>query len=184
MVCRVVSIFFISYFLRITGTDEWISTPSSVYGNLGDSVWFILDSGNLPNISDIIWKKEENRIARFRESESWTFADFMNRAEVFANGTLKVEQAREIDKGLYTVEIYDTNGKNVYKKDFRLQLRGEAPVFVFAYVVTHSVFQAIVSVLLIIFIIHQFRMKRKQDRIQVQGSPYFGINDRVDEDQK
>ncbi|XP_041123000.1 carcinoembryonic antigen-related cell adhesion molecule 5-like [Polyodon spathula] len=87
-----------------------------VYGALGKSVFLHVSTKNLLNGIDILWKKRTVPIARIKESTAFYYGDYENKANVFPNGTLRLDRIDDADTGPYSGVVSDANGRNIHSE--------------------------------------------------------------------
>ncbi|KAK1161056.1 T-cell surface antigen CD2-like [Acipenser oxyrinchus oxyrinchus] len=105
----------------IAGTSkENISMP--VYGALGDSVYLHFDT-TLNSSVEVQWKRGVNRIAVFKNSRTVFYDSYVNRAEIFAIATLRLDRTQKSDTGNYCVEVFDITGCNILNGCIQLYIQ-------------------------------------------------------------
>ncbi|XP_039631966.1 T-cell surface antigen CD2 isoform X1 [Polypterus senegalus] len=78
----------------------------------GDSVILHI-SRDLGKINDIIWKKEKQTLIKLKNQ--MVAVSTNSNAEMFLNGSLRLGKMSVNDSGMYTVDVFDENGRNVLK---------------------------------------------------------------------
>lgn len=84
-----------------------------------------LDKGEQFNNSDIAWMKNNTRIGKLKNSTSYFYKDYGTRAQIFTNGTLRIDKTQESDSGNYTVELFDQDGICIRKEAQHLEIEGK-----------------------------------------------------------
>ncbi|MGH0118675.1 UNVERIFIED_CONTAM: hypothetical protein FKN15_027758 [Acipenser sinensis] len=87
-----------------------------VYGVLGKSVFLHVSNKNLLNGIDILWKRGTVPVARLKESTVFYYGDYENKANIFTNGTLRLDKIDDADTGPYSVVVSDANGRNIHSE--------------------------------------------------------------------
>ncbi|XP_058852058.1 uncharacterized protein LOC117431090 [Acipenser ruthenus] len=82
-----------------------------VYGATACSVTFFIEHMDGRNISDAKWKKGENSVAEFKGPTPCYYGEYGSRAEIFTNGTLRLDRTLKTDTGNYSVEFFDNKIK-------------------------------------------------------------------------
>ncbi|KAK6474678.1 hypothetical protein HHUSO_G25541 [Huso huso] len=95
------------YYLFITESKE----VHPVYVILGSSVFLHAGNENAQSTSDIRWKKGDTMVVRVKNDVPHLYNDYRYRAEIFTNGTLRLDSTRERDSGIYIVERFNKHGK-------------------------------------------------------------------------
>ncbi|MGH0117133.1 UNVERIFIED_CONTAM: hypothetical protein FKN15_029546 [Acipenser sinensis] len=94
----------------------------SVYGALGDSVYLHLNT-TLNSSIHVEWKRGDNRIGEFKDSRTAFNNPYINRTEIFANGTLKLDRTQKNDSGDYSVDVFTTDGTNIFKGSMQVYIQ-------------------------------------------------------------
>ncbi|MGH0147984.1 UNVERIFIED_CONTAM: hypothetical protein FKN15_039426, partial [Acipenser sinensis] len=82
-----------------------------VYVILGSSVFLHAGNKNAQSTSDIRWKKGDTLVVRVKNNVTHLYNVYRYRAEIFTNGTLRLDSTRERDSGIYIVERFNRHGK-------------------------------------------------------------------------
>ncbi|MGH0118670.1 UNVERIFIED_CONTAM: hypothetical protein FKN15_027753 [Acipenser sinensis] len=101
-------------------TAEHISVP--VYGALGDSVYLHFNT-TLNSSIHVEWKQGDNRIGVFKNNRPGFKDPYINRTEIFANGTLRLDRTQKNDSGDYSVEVFTTDGTNIFKRSMQVYIQ-------------------------------------------------------------
>ncbi|XP_058852708.1 carcinoembryonic antigen-related cell adhesion molecule 3-like isoform X2 [Acipenser ruthenus] len=101
-------------------TAENISVP--VYGALGESVYLHFNT-TLNSSAEVQWKRGVNRIAVFKNNRTAFDNPYKNRTEIFANGTLRLDRTQKNDSGDYSVEVFNTDGTNIFKGSMQVYIQ-------------------------------------------------------------
>ncbi|KAK1159394.1 hypothetical protein AOXY_G22070 [Acipenser oxyrinchus oxyrinchus] len=108
--------------------EENINTHShqfeSIETLLGTSVFFQFKSSGFAIGSDIVWKKGESPVAWLQNNGTVCNGDYKNRAEIFANGSLKLDKTRETDSGNYSVDVFTKHGTKIRRRIAKLIIIG------------------------------------------------------------
>ncbi|MGH0117136.1 UNVERIFIED_CONTAM: hypothetical protein FKN15_029549 [Acipenser sinensis] len=83
---------------------------SPVKRRFSKSIW---SNKNLLNGIDILWKRGTVPVARLKESTVFYYGDYENKANIFTNGTLRLDKIDDADTGPYSVVVSDANGRNI-----------------------------------------------------------------------
>ncbi|KAK6474674.1 T-cell surface antigen CD2-like [Huso huso] len=100
-------------------TAENISVP--VYGALGHSVYLHLNT-TLNSSVHVEWKQGDNRIGVFKNNRPGFKDPYINRTEIFANGTLRLDRTQKNDSGDYSVDVFNTDGTNIFKGSMQVYI--------------------------------------------------------------
>ncbi|XP_063204445.1 uncharacterized protein LOC134521667 isoform X1 [Chroicocephalus ridibundus] len=92
-----------------------------VRGHVGDCVTFDLNCVQSVRYIHIMWKKENQRVAKIRQAENAPVI-YCNRAHVFPNGSLSRCPTQWGDEGEYVAEVYDEDGFHLHQETFNLEL--------------------------------------------------------------
>ncbi|KAK6474672.1 T-cell surface antigen CD2-like isoform X3 [Huso huso] len=101
-------------------TAENISVP--VYGALGDSLYLHCNT-TLKSSVEVQWKQGVNRIGVFKNNRTAFDNPYKNRAEIFANGTLRLDRTQKNDSGDYSVDVFNTDGTNIFKGSMQVYIQ-------------------------------------------------------------
>ncbi|XP_041079850.1 pregnancy-specific glycoprotein 22-like [Polyodon spathula] len=82
-----------------------------VYGATACSVTLFIEHMDGRNISDAKWKKGENSLAEFKGPTPCYYGEYGSRAEIFTNGTLRLDRTLKTDTGNYSMEFFDNKIK-------------------------------------------------------------------------
>ncbi|XP_058852571.1 uncharacterized protein LOC117431082 [Acipenser ruthenus] len=109
---------------RYSGTFVFqvIITIPPVYGVLGSSVFLYQKKGNHLNCSDFIWKKDGSWLVTFQNSTSSFHPENTIKAEIYPDGTLRLDNTQESDAGNYIVELTDENDTIIHTEGHHLIL--------------------------------------------------------------
>ncbi|XP_058852690.1 T-cell surface antigen CD2-like [Acipenser ruthenus] len=103
-------------------TAENISVP--VYGALGHSVYLHFNM-TLNSSVHVKWKQGVSPIGAFKDNKTAFNNPYINRTEIFANGTLRLDRTQKNDSGDYSVEVFNTDGTNIFKGSMQVYIQGE-----------------------------------------------------------
>ncbi|XP_058852594.1 T-cell surface antigen CD2-like [Acipenser ruthenus] len=106
-------------------TAENISVP--VYGALGDSVYLHFNT-TLNSSVEVQWKQGDKPIGMFKNNRMAFNNPYINRTEIFANGTLRLDRTQKNDSGDYSVDVFNTNGTSIFKGSMQVYIQGELPL--------------------------------------------------------
>ncbi|XP_058852712.1 uncharacterized protein LOC131699613 isoform X2 [Acipenser ruthenus] len=101
-------------------TAENISVP--VYGALGHSVYLHFNT-TLNSSVHVKWKQGVSPIGAFKDNKMVFTNPYINRAEIFANGTLKLDRTQKNDSGDYSVDVFTTDGTNIFKGSMQVYIQ-------------------------------------------------------------
>ncbi|KAK1159398.1 T-cell surface antigen CD2-like isoform X3 [Acipenser oxyrinchus oxyrinchus] len=101
-------------------TAENIRVP--VYGALGDSVYLHLNT-TLNSSVEVQWKRGVYHIGVFKNNSMAFNKPYINRAEIFANGTLRLDRTQKDDSGDYSVDVFTTDGTNIFKGSMQVYIQ-------------------------------------------------------------
>ncbi|KAK1159397.1 hypothetical protein AOXY_G22073 [Acipenser oxyrinchus oxyrinchus] len=87
-------------------------------------VFLQLANGNCTNL---LWKKDSQNLAKFKNGKFMPHFGFENRAEVFPNGTLKLAMINNNDIGHYLLEVFNKEGINILKESIHLHTQVSQP---------------------------------------------------------
>lgn len=120
-----------------------VSEQEVVCGVPGQSVVLAMESKNLTDFFDIIWKAGDDRIARLNNAIPSYYGDYHGNVEIFVNGTIRLNRAEQDDSGNYTVEVFDSNGKSIVRRSIQVYIQGEM-LFVsrFVFCITADLFDS------------------------------------------
>ncbi|XP_015205168.2 carcinoembryonic antigen-related cell adhesion molecule 3-like isoform X2 [Lepisosteus oculatus] len=96
-----------------------VVTVPPVYGILYGSVFLYLRKGNHLRSSGVVWKKNGLEVASLKNSEVRLHEAYNGRAELFPDGTLRLDRTEAMDEGTYTLEQTDGMG---HRESYRLFL--------------------------------------------------------------
>ncbi|XP_058852593.1 uncharacterized protein LOC131699528 [Acipenser ruthenus] len=96
----------------------------SVYGALGDSVHLHFNT-TLNSSAEVQWKRGVYRIGVFKNNSVALNNPYINRAEIFANGTLRLDRTQKDDSGDYSVDVFNTDGTSIFKRSMQVYIQGE-----------------------------------------------------------
>ncbi|XP_034764335.1 T-cell surface antigen CD2-like isoform X1 [Acipenser ruthenus] len=150
-----------------------VSEQEVVCGVQGQSVVLAMESKNLTNFFDIVWKAGDDRIARLNNAIPSYYGDHHGKVEIFVNGTIRLNRAEQDDSGNYTVEVFDSNGKSIVRRSIQVYIQGVTCGFLGIFLVAHAVLQAAVAFLLILFIIRQASLQRNQGPVLKWRQVFF-----------
>ncbi|MGH0151624.1 UNVERIFIED_CONTAM: hypothetical protein FKN15_020485 [Acipenser sinensis] len=94
----------------------------SVYGALGDSVHLHFNT-TLNSSAEVQWKRGVNRIGVIKNNRMAFNNPYINRAEIFANGTLRLNRTQKNDSGDYSVDVFNTDGTNIFKGSMQVYIQ-------------------------------------------------------------
>ncbi|MGH0117135.1 UNVERIFIED_CONTAM: hypothetical protein FKN15_029548 [Acipenser sinensis] len=66
--------------------------------------------------------KNNTRLGKLKNSTSYFYKDYGMRAQIFTNGTLRIDKTQESDSGNYTVELFDQDGICIRKEAQHLEI--------------------------------------------------------------
>lgn len=75
-----------------------------------------MSNKNLLNGIDILWKRATVPVARLKKSTVFYYGDYENKANIFTNGTLRLDRIDDADTGPYSVVVSDANGRNIHSE--------------------------------------------------------------------
>ncbi|XP_034773823.2 uncharacterized protein LOC117970026 [Acipenser ruthenus] len=87
-------------------------------------VFLQLANGNCTNL---LWKKDSQNLAKFKNGRFMPYFGFENRAEVFPNGTLKLAMINNNDIGHYLLEVFNKEGINILRESIHLHTQVSQP---------------------------------------------------------
>lgn len=79
---------------------------------LGSCVIFQLNNTNMSESSDISWRIGHTCIGRLKNNNHSYCGTYKQRAEIFANGSLRLCNTNTTDMGKYSVQVFDKNGQS------------------------------------------------------------------------
>uniref|UniRef100_A0A8C3YD24 Immunoglobulin V-set domain-containing protein n=1 Tax=Catagonus wagneri TaxID=51154 RepID=A0A8C3YD24_9CETA len=76
------------------------------------------------SVDDIRWYRNEEKIAQLQKGK----APYQRKDtyRILANGTLKIKDLKRNDKGIYWVNVYAMDGKNMLDRKFDLNIQGKS----------------------------------------------------------
>ncbi|PKU40576.1 hypothetical protein llap_9131 [Limosa lapponica baueri] len=93
-----------------------------VRGHVGDCVTFDLNCVQSVGYIHVMWKKDNQRVAKIRQAENAAAVTYCNRAHMFPNGSLSRCPTQWGDEGEYVAEVYDEDGVHLHQETFNLEL--------------------------------------------------------------
>ncbi|MGH0147986.1 UNVERIFIED_CONTAM: hypothetical protein FKN15_039428 [Acipenser sinensis] len=94
----------------------------SVYGALGDSVHLHFNT-TLNSSVHVEWKQGDKPIGVIKNNRPGFKDPYINRAEIFANGTLRLDRTQKNDSGDYSVDVFNTDGTNIFKGSMQVYIQ-------------------------------------------------------------
>ncbi|XP_058852716.1 T-cell surface antigen CD2-like isoform X2 [Acipenser ruthenus] len=117
---------FIPYWLFLFSLNAYVTAENInvpvVYGALGESVYLHFNT-TLKSSFEVQWKWGVNRIAVFKNNRTAFDNPYKNRAEIFANGTLRLDRTQKNDSGDYSVDVFNTDGTNIFKGSMQVYIQ-------------------------------------------------------------
>ncbi|XP_015205152.1 uncharacterized protein [Lepisosteus oculatus] len=110
------------WMVLLFSVTEYVGTEEKkiAHGQLRSVVF--LHPSTPKNLSEATWKKENILVGKFKNGISHPSYKYKNRAEIFRNGTLKLNCIVKEDFGVYFLELYDKTGKNIFKDNITLKI--------------------------------------------------------------
>lgn len=99
-------------------------TVTMIQGTLHHDTLLTPDPPKEGNIQDIRWEKNGKRIIRSINGK--TVTQQKEKYQVFENGTLKIKHAHRNDSGIYEVNVYNSDGRNMVTQTFDLKILGKS----------------------------------------------------------
>ncbi|KAK1161059.1 carcinoembryonic antigen-related cell adhesion molecule 3-like isoform X1 [Acipenser oxyrinchus oxyrinchus] len=142
-----------------------------VYGVLGKSVFLHVSNKNLLNGIDILWKRGTVPVARLKESTVFYYGDYENKANIFTNGTLRLDRIDDADSGPYSVVVSDANGRNIHSEIAQLLMMTSPGIetgSMYTAGVIYGIFRHFVtSILVLIFFVGALRCVIKKLHLHI-----------------
>ncbi|XP_015205247.2 uncharacterized protein [Lepisosteus oculatus] len=113
---------FLGLFLSIYFTEYVVSKRTGRVDGLLGSVVLLSPEQTFENISDAIWKKGDFLVGRLKNGSAHNIILYINRTEIFPDGTLKLNCTVKEDSGVYSLEMYNQDGKNLLKVNIMLNI--------------------------------------------------------------
>ncbi|KAK6475909.1 carcinoembryonic antigen-related cell adhesion molecule 3-like isoform X1 [Huso huso] len=116
---------FIPYWLFLFSLNAYVTAENirvPVYGALGDSVHLHFNT-TLNSSVEVQWKRGVYRIGVFKNNRTAFDNPYKNRAEIFANGTLRLNRTQKDDSGDYSVDVFNTDGTNIFKGSMQVYIQ-------------------------------------------------------------
>ncbi|KAI1902950.1 hypothetical protein AGOR_G00021850 [Albula goreensis] len=90
---------------------------ATVVGKAGDVV-FLHPSKQLKNSFEVKWKQSNRLVGKLKNG----IPRYGSQYFIFPNSSLKINNTNRNDSGIYTLEVFDNNGKNIYTEEITLNI--------------------------------------------------------------
>ncbi|MGH0118672.1 UNVERIFIED_CONTAM: hypothetical protein FKN15_027755 [Acipenser sinensis] len=94
-----------------------------VYAVMGGSVFLHMEKNHTLHYSDLMWRKDDQWLVRLKKSEVTFYGNYKSRAELFTNGTLRIDNTEQSDAGNYSAEYFE-DGKSNHEETHQLIITG------------------------------------------------------------
>lgn len=92
-----------------------VETFKEITELIGGSMFLNLTETKLKHFFQVVWKKENTKIAWTNGSWFWYHKEYVNRSEIVSNYSLRLDRIQKRDRGRYSIEVNDRDGRTVYE---------------------------------------------------------------------
>ncbi|KAM6420942.1 cell adhesion molecule CEACAM5-like [Pluvialis apricaria] len=140
-----------------------VETFKEITELIGGSVFLNLTETKLKHFFQVVWKKENTEIAWTNGSWFWYHKEYVNRSEIVSNYSLRLDRIQKRDRGRYSIEVNDRDGRIVYECIANVKVEqkgtfGRNPLQIPFYIVIVSLGAVIITVF--IALIWHFQMHK------------------------
>ncbi|XP_059942772.1 T-cell surface antigen CD2 [Mesoplodon densirostris] len=120
LTCKILASFLLIFSVSTKG--EVSENTKVIWGRLDHDINLDIPGFQMNDrIADTRWEKNKIKIAQLRQDKPpYQITDTYVMLE---NGTLKIKALKRNDSDVYTVSVYDSNGKNILEKTFDLKIQ-------------------------------------------------------------
>ncbi|XP_039631786.1 uncharacterized protein si:ch211-132g1.4 isoform X3 [Polypterus senegalus] len=97
------------------------SEDTTIYGGTQEDI-LLHPSRQLTNAFTFSWRKDQEYLAKFKNNNVFYYGAYDQRAQLFLNGTIKLENVSKNDSGLYMHEAHDKEGRLVNQERIHVEI--------------------------------------------------------------